>query len=263
MTARGRSRCGLRDSPPSCTACSKPCSANITPNGSAANTPWAPKGANPPPAVKLPEWNDTVNNTMTVSTGTAIFHSIVTRLDSASHRTPRMFTTVNSAISTTAITRPRPVSAPEVLTSPGQRWSRYDSAASTSIGESVAACSQPTHPAVNPANAPNAIRGYRAVPPANGYVAASSAWTSASSTITAPASNHDNTDAPPATLAAVNAPNNHPDPIIEPSETSINAIGPTSRRNPDAGAFVPPIEMSVIVKNSRLGGQRPTSTTAG
>ena len=44
-------------------------------------------------------------------------------------------------------------------------WSRYDSAASTSIGAIVTACSHATQPAVKPAIAPNARRGNRAVPP--------------------------------------------------------------------------------------------------
>jgi len=67
--------------------------------------------------------------------------------------------------------------------------------------------------------------------------------------MTAPANNHDKTDAPPAALDAVNSPNNHPDPIIEPNETNINASGPTSRRNPDAGVLTRPVEMSATVKN--------------
>ncbi|GAA1195800.1 hypothetical protein [Pseudonocardia alaniniphila] len=68
--------------------------------------------------------------------------------------------------------------------------------------------------------------------------------------MTAPANTHDNTDAPPAALDAVNSPNNHPDPIIEPNETSINASGPTARRKLDAGALTRPAEMSVTVKPS-------------
>jgi hypothetical protein len=68
--------------------------------------------------------------------------------------------------------------------------------------------------------------------------------------MTAPANIHDNTDAPPAALDAVNSPNNHPDPMIEPNETSINASGPTSRRNTAAGVLTPPAEISVTVKPS-------------
>jgi hypothetical protein len=47
-----------------------------------------------------------------------------------------------------------------------------------------------------------------------------------------PARSHDTSDAPPADVAAVNAPSNQPDPMIEPNETNISAIKPTSRRNP-------------------------------
>jgi hypothetical protein len=47
-----------------------------------------------------------------------------------------------------------------------------------------------------------------------------------------PASTHDTKDAPPADVAAVNAPSSQPDPMIDPSETNIKAIKPTLRRNP-------------------------------
>jgi hypothetical protein len=47
-----------------------------------------------------------------------------------------------------------------------------------------------------------------------------------------PASTQDTIDAPPADVAAVNAPSSQPDPMIEPNETNISAIKPTSRLNP-------------------------------
>jgi hypothetical protein len=54
-----------------------------------------------------------------------------------------------------------------------------------------------------------------------------------------PASTQDTTDAPPADVAAVNAPSNQPDPMIDPNETNINAIKPTSRRNPGWASDAP------------------------
>src|SRR5579884_1955613 len=47
-----------------------------------------------------------------------------------------------------------------------------------------------------------------------------------------PASSQDTSEAPPADVAAVNAPSSQPDPMIDPNETNISAIKPTSRRNP-------------------------------
>ena len=106
ITARGMSRCGLRASPPICTACSKPCSANTTPSGSAAKTPCAPNGAKPPPAVKLLPWKETAISTTIVSSGTAVFQITVALLDSASQFTPARLMSVKTSMSTTATTRP-------------------------------------------------------------------------------------------------------------------------------------------------------------
>ena len=61
---------------------------------------------------------------MTVRTGTAVFHSIVIRFDSASHCTPKMFTIVNTAISAMPMPSPRPVSAPSVVDQSWPEWSR-------------------------------------------------------------------------------------------------------------------------------------------
>ena len=55
-----------------------------------------------------------------------------------------------------------------------------------------------------------------------------------------PASSQDTIDAPPADVAAVNAPSSQPEPMIEPSETNINATKPTSRRNPGWAAGAAP-----------------------
>ena len=44
------------------------------PSGSAAKIPWNPKGANPPPAVKLDPWNTVNIKAKIVMTGMRIFH---------------------------------------------------------------------------------------------------------------------------------------------------------------------------------------------
>jgi hypothetical protein len=124
ITARGMSFWGFLASPPICTACSKPCNANTTPRGSAAKTPCAPKGAKPPPAVKLLPWNATEMSTTMVTTGTAVFQITVALFDSASQFTPATLMSVNTSIRMTAITRPLPTSAPFWSTMPGQMWSR-------------------------------------------------------------------------------------------------------------------------------------------
>jgi hypothetical protein len=52
-----------------------------------------------------------------------------------------------------------------------------------------------------------------------------------------PASSHEISDAPPAALAAVSAPNSQPEPMIEPSEMNINDVRPTLRRKPLVAPF--------------------------
>jgi hypothetical protein len=124
ITARGMSFCGFLASPPIWTACSKPCNAKTTPSGSAAKTPCAPNGSNPPPAVKLLPWNATAMSTTIVRSGTAVFQITVALFDSASQFTPAMLIRVKTSIRMTAITRPLPTSAPLSSTMPGQMWSR-------------------------------------------------------------------------------------------------------------------------------------------
>src|ERR1700678_3710989 len=55
-TAIGTSRLGLRASPASWAACSKPSRAKMTPSGMATNKPLKPYGMNAPPALKFEEW---------------------------------------------------------------------------------------------------------------------------------------------------------------------------------------------------------------
>jgi hypothetical protein len=45
-----------------------------------------------------------------------------------------------------------------------------------------------------------------------------------------PARIQDTDEAPPATLDALSAPSNQPDPMIDPSDVNINANTPASRR---------------------------------
>jgi hypothetical protein len=81
-----------------------------------------------------------------------------------------------------------------------------------------ATATAPTHtiqPIVNPASLPKEKWGYRAEPPATGYMLPTSAWTSARIAMTTAPSTQEITAAGPATVTAVRAPNNHPDPITD------------------------------------------------
>ena len=82
-TAIGTSRLGLRTSPASWAACSKPSRAKTMPSGIAMNTPLTPYGMKPPPAVKLEGWKDLDMMKMMVMTGTRIFQ--VQRLQGEDH----------------------------------------------------------------------------------------------------------------------------------------------------------------------------------
>src|SRR5215213_1329142 len=78
------------------------------------------------------------------------------------------------------------------------------------------------HPIVNPTVLPKEKWGYRAEPPATGYMLPSSAWTSASSNITRPPATHAIIAAGPAICEAYRAPKSHSDPMIDPSKTNIS-----------------------------------------
>src|SRR5438874_435179 len=98
-------RRGLALSAPNWIACSNPKYAKITPPVEIADkTPYAPKGANPPAAVKFELWNDKVKSAITVTEGMAIFQSMIKLLDCASQRTPSTLMTVNTSINATATT---------------------------------------------------------------------------------------------------------------------------------------------------------------
>src|SRR6185312_11020017 len=108
--ARGRSLEGLRASPPSCTACSKPSSENTTPAGRASTIDLnaAPCTKNPPAAVKFEPWKLVTSSTMIVPTGMITFHQVNALLTRASHRTPMRFTAVNTNMSPMATGMPAP-----------------------------------------------------------------------------------------------------------------------------------------------------------
>ena len=78
----------------------------------------------------------------------------------------------------------------------------YSRVASTLIGPTVTAPRNATQPLVKPISLPNATCGNRALPPATGYAAPSSAWMSASSIIAPPPISHEMIAAGPASEAA-------------------------------------------------------------
>ncbi len=234
ITAREMSRWGSRASPASWMACSKPSSANTTPAGSAAKTPCAPCGAKPPPAVKFEPWKARVIRTTTVSRGTAVFTTAVTELIPDISRTPRMLMRVKTSMRKVPITRPAVVRVPFGCRTCTRSWnqpmrSMYESVASTSIGEIRTERSQDIQPAVKPTSGPKAKKGKRAVPPAMGYVAPSSAWASASTASIVEASTQDTSEAGPAMTAVVRAPSSQPEPMIDPREMNISPQNPTAR----------------------------------
>src|SRR5919108_4332554 len=102
----------------------------------------------------------------------------------------------------------------------------------TSIGATVAAWSHENHPNEAPTAPPNATCGNRAVPPATGYMAPSSAWTSASIRIAIAPMTHEMIAAGPAVASAPCAPNSQPEPMIEPPEAHRRPMNPISRRSP-------------------------------
>jgi len=93
------------------------------PVASAEKTPCQPNGMKPPPAVKFPPLKRVPISATIASTGIAIFHAVIGVFDFASQRTPSAFTTVKSAISTTATPYPcvvSTVSPPDVFVSHGR-----------------------------------------------------------------------------------------------------------------------------------------------
>ena len=99
----------------------------------------------------------------------------------------------------------------------------------TSIGATVAACSHENQPNEAPTAPPNAKCGKRAVPPATGYMAPSSACMRASSMIATPPMTHEMIAAGPAVWSAPCAPNSQPEPMIEPVDAHSSPMKPISR----------------------------------
>ena len=90
---------------------------------------------NPPPAVKFEVLKTLDIIRMMVSTGTMIFHTIMTVLPLAIHCTPSRFKAVNTNIATMATTSPLQVSSELEFTRPCHHFAfRYPSEASTSMG---------------------------------------------------------------------------------------------------------------------------------
>ena len=141
-TAIGTSRLGLRASPASWAACSKPSRAKTMPSGMAMNTPLMPNGMNPPPAVKFAVWKTLVMMKTMVRTRHRRSSSIMaTVLVRAIHLMPSRFSAVKMNMKPIATIRPLVVSRPAEFTSPCQTLAlRYPSVASTSIGATAIAC---------------------------------------------------------------------------------------------------------------------------
>jgi hypothetical protein len=74
------------------------------PDDIARNTPFHPKGMNPPPALKFPRCDELAINAMTVTAGIRSFHQTATLLVSTSHRTPMTLIVQKSSSRVTATT---------------------------------------------------------------------------------------------------------------------------------------------------------------
>src|SRR5215472_11259418 len=125
----------------------------------ALKMPFHPKGLKPPPAVKLPGWNDAMNSATIVMAGMAIFHHTATLLVSDSHFTPMTLMNEKRSIRRAATTYPLGVTMIWLLTvwvRFGRTLCAYWSAASTSIGAVVTAPRNANQPLANPIKLPNA-----------------------------------------------------------------------------------------------------------
>src|SRR6184192_1933347 len=101
-----------------------------------------------------------------------------------------------------------------------------------SIGAMVTACTYEKNPNPMPATLPNAKCGNLAVPPETGYIPPSSAWQSARTMTTIPATIQSMTAPPPISSTAVSGANSQPEPMIEVSDAQVAPIRPSSRFRP-------------------------------
>ncbi len=131
-----------------------------------------------------------------------------------------------------------------------------------SIGATVTACSQEKNPNEIPATLPKAKCGNRAVPPATGYIAPSSACTRARMMTATPPMTQPISAWGPAACTAKKAPKSQPDPMIDVSDAHVAPISPISRLRPtsagltsvatDSAAMVEPSFRSAYVGHTAL-----------
>ncbi|EDZ49280.1 hypothetical protein BCAH1134_C0442 (plasmid) [Bacillus cereus AH1134] len=102
-----------------------------------------------------------------------------------------------------------------------------DAIASTGITETMAI--QLAHAAINPTKSPCEYCVYFTIPPASGIMAPNSLYGKAINNITIIPKTQEKIAAPPDILAAFHAPNNQPDPKIEPIPVIVSAKVPSLR----------------------------------
>src|SRR5215469_18107129 len=100
-----------------------------------------------------------------------------------------------------------------------------------------------------PATLPNAKWGNLAVPPAIGYMAPSSAWTSARTMIAMPAMIQAMMDPVPVEYAAFHDANSQPEPMIDVSADQVAPINPISRLRPRSAGATVVVADSVAMSN--------------
>src|SRR5215467_9059745 len=113
----------------------------------------------------------------------------------------------------------------------------------------VTACTQEKKPNEMPATLPNAKWGNLAVPPATGYIAPSSAWTSARTMIAMPARIQAMIAPVPVEYAAFHDANSQPEPMIEVSADQVAPINPISRLRPTSDGATVVVADSVAMSN--------------
>src|SRR5215831_20466412 len=129
-----------------------------------------------------------------------------------------------------------------------QYWP-YCITAKHSIGATVIACTQEKKPKEVPATLPNAKCGNLAVPPATGYIAPSSACTSAKTMSAIPAMIQARMDEVPVEYAAFQEANSQPEPMIDVSAAHVAPISPISRLRPTSSTAAVATADSVAMLN--------------
>ena len=201
----------------------------------AVNIALLPDGANPW-SEKFAPWKAVTRNNSTTSAMTPSFHQTSTLLIWVKNFTPTALITQKSARRPSAVTMPTGVSvctgSPSTMCL-SVKWYHFVAYWSTpvvSMAGTTAAATQVIQPIEKLANPPKAYCGNRMTPPVTGNIVPSSEKERPMSMIITPAMAQEKTADGPAMMLAFIAPNNHPEPMIDPTPANSRPIRPMSRR---------------------------------